>query len=242
MTARERPPRPPDRDGVRAVFFDAGFTLLFPARPIVDLYVETARLVSPSHQDGELRAAFAEAWSAGTRDDRDDHRSSDAIERMRWSRFTHRIANAVPGLAAHHAAWLAELKARFDCGEGWRLAPGAAALLERLRGTGKRVAIVSNWSAGLHRILADLGLTRLVDFVVVSADVGYRKPHPEIFQVALRQSGAPASSVVHVGDTWEEDVLGARAVGIAPVHLTREGSKEGDHRTVRDLEELSEFL
>jgi putative hydrolase of the HAD superfamily len=230
------------RDDLRAVFFDAGFTLLYPARPIVDLYVETARAVSESHCDQELRAAFASAWAAGTRGEGEDHRSSDDLELLRWHRFTHRIATAVPALLPHHAAWLDELKGKFDCGEGWRLAPGATALLERLRGAGLKVAIVSNWHGGLHAILQDLGVTRLVDFVVVSADVGYRKPHPEIFHVALRQSGVPAASVLHVGDTWDEDVLGAQAVGIVPVHLTRDGTREGSHRTIRDLSELAAIV
>jgi putative hydrolase of the HAD superfamily len=242
MTINGGAPRAGRREDVRAVFFDAGFTLLFPARPIVDLYVEAAREVSPSHCDLALRAAFAQAWAAGTRDDGDDHRSSDALERMRWHRFTERVAQGVPELLPHHAAWLDRLKGKFDHGGGWRLAAGATGLLERLRAEGKRVGIVSNWHGGLHSLLADLDLTRLLDFVVVSADVGYRKPHPEIFHAALRQCGVGASSVVHVGDTWEEDVVGARAVGILPVHLTQDALKEGSHRTIRELGQLAEFL
>src|SRR5262249_49565034 len=115
-------------------------------------------------------------------------------------------------------------------------------LLERLRAAGKIVGIVSNWHAGLHTILADLGLTRLVDFVAVSADVGFRKPHPEIFNAALRQSGVPASSVVHVGDTFEEDVVGALAAGIVPVHLTESASKESLCCSIRDLSELADLI
>ena len=114
---------------VRAVFFDAGFTLIFPTRPVVDLYVEAARAVSQSHCDTRLREAFARTWAAGTRDDPGDHRSSDSIERMRWHRFTLRVAEAIPELLPHHAAWLERLAGTFDCGDGWRLAPEAPEIL-----------------------------------------------------------------------------------------------------------------
>jgi REG-2-like HAD superfamily hydrolase len=230
--------------GVRAVFFDAGFTLIFPSRPIVDLYLETARAVSAGHSDEELRDAFARAWRAGTRSDAGDHRSSDALERERWHQFTLGIAREIPELLPHHPAWLDRLAGAFSGDKSWRLVPEAPPLLRALRARGMKLAIVSNWHGGLHRIVASVGLTELVDFVVVSADVGFRKPHPEIFQVALRQGGVPASSVVHVGDTWDEDVVGASAAGIIPIHLASgsEPPRTHDARTIRDLSELAALV
>jgi putative hydrolase of the HAD superfamily len=234
---QERPAGP-----VRAVFFDAGFTLIFPSRPVVDLYVECARSVSEGHCDVKLKEAFARAWAAGTRADPGDHRSSDALERARWHQFTLRVAREIPELLPHHDAWLAALEGTFDSGDGWRLVPHAPALLRELRARGKKIAIVSNWHAGLHRIVSAVGLDDLVDFVVCSADVGFRKPHPEIFHVALRQGGVPPSAVVHVGDTWEEDVLGAQAVGIEAVHLTSSPMPvrgPAKHHTIADLSEIA---
>jgi putative hydrolase of the HAD superfamily len=228
----------------RAVLFDAGFTLLFPARPVLDLYLETARAVSGRHCDVMLTEAFRRAWAGGTRDHRDDHRSSDEIERARWHRFTRRIAEQVPELLPHHPAWLERLSREFDAARAWLLAPEAPGVLGRLRSRGVAVGIVSNWHAGLHRILSETGLSELVDFVVCSADVGYRKPHPEIFHAALRLCGADAAATVHVGDTWAEDVVGAESVGIAAVHLVTEAAPRatGSHRTIADLTEVEALV
>jgi len=234
-----------ERNGgaVQAVFFDAGFTLIFPSRPVIDCYLETARAVSHEHCDTKLREAFNRAWAAGTRSDPGDHRSSDALERERWHRFTLKIAQEIPELLPHHKAWLERLEGAFDTGDGWRLVSSAPPLLRDLRARGLKVAIVSNWHAGLHRIVSSVGLADLVDFVVCSADVGFRKPHPEIFQVALRQGSVPPSAVVHVGDTWDEDVVGAEAVGITPIHILGGPSTTRNpttrHRTIADLSEIA---
>jgi putative hydrolase of the HAD superfamily len=248
MTEGGRPTGANGASPVKAVFFDAGFTLIYPTRPIVDIYLEAARAVSASHCDTKLKEAFHRAWAEGTRDERDDHRSSDQLERARWQRFTYRIAERIPELFPHHASWLEQLTNTFDSGRGWRLDPEAPLLLRGLRDRGLTVGIVSNWHGGLHRILTEVGLVDMVDFVVCSADVGYRKPHPEIFHEALRKCGTPPSAVVHVGDTWAEDVVGARAVGILAVHLTSGGPNGTDHRdgsghhSITSLADLSSVL
>jgi putative hydrolase of the HAD superfamily len=229
---------------IRAVFFDAGFTLIHPSRPIADIYVEAARVVSTRHCDSTLRGVFHQTWASGTRNIRDDHRSSDALERARWHQFTRRIAESVPNLLDHHEAWLEQLTLRFDRRDGWQLAPDAPELLRDLRARGLKVAIVSNWHGGLGRLLDDLGITELVDFVVVSAEVGFRKPHPEIFQHALRRSGVEPGAALHVGDTWAEDVVGAQAVGITPIHIAEPAAhRPGEgHRSIATLSEIRKLI
>jgi putative hydrolase of the HAD superfamily len=233
------------RGPVQAVFFDAGFTLVFPVRPVIDLYVEAARAVSSGHCDDKLRETFKRAWSSGTRDQADDHRSSDELERQRWHRFTLKIAREIPELLPHHDAWLDALRGRFDSDEGWKLVPEAPGVLRALRSRGIKVAIVSNWHAGLQRTVTAVGLDDLVDDVVCSAVVGFRKPHPEIFNIALRRAGVSASTVLHVGDTWEEDVVGAVAAGITPVHLTNGEPPQpdrGHHHVIRGLSEITDLV
>lgn len=102
----------------------------------------------------------------------------------------------------------------------FRAAPGAAAVLEEVRARGLRTAVVSNWDASLPEVLARVGLGGW-DAVVASAPEGVAKPDPEIFRRALARLGVAPAAALHVGDRWEEDVLGARAAGVRAVHLAR---------------------
>jgi putative hydrolase of the HAD superfamily len=62
----------------------------------------------------------------------------------------------------------------------------------------------------------------MVDFVVISAEVGVRKPDPRIFEEALRRAGVAAGEAVHVGDLPEEDIEGARRAGLGAFLIDRE--------------------
>lgn len=91
--------------------------------------------------------------------------------------------------------------------------PGAADACRSLAAAGLRLAVVSNWDVGLHDHLALLGLDRLVDAVVTSAEAGAPKPDRPVFELALARLGVAASRAVHVGDS-EADAAGALAAGL----------------------------
>jgi len=111
--------------------------------------------------------------------------------------------------------------------------------LERVRASGSRLVVVSNWDVSLHERLRQLGLTPMLDGAVTSAEVGARKPSPAIFEQALRIAGARASDAIHVGDSLEEDVAGARAAGIEPLLLSRSGvAPPAGVRAIASLAEL----
>lgn len=104
----------------------------------------------------------------------------------------------------------------------------------------QRVIVVSNWDFSLTEVLDRIGLAALVDGVVISAVVGVRKPSPAIFEAALKLAGAARTEAVHVGDSVEEDVDGARAAGIEAVLLRRDGSPGPDGvTTIASLTELT---
>lgn len=115
--------------------------------------------------------------------------------------------------------------------------PDAAPALERLRSRGLALVCVSNWDCSLGSVLERCGLAAGLDGAVSSAEAGARKPDPAIFEPALELAGCEPAQAVHVGDTPEEDVEGARAAGIRPLLIDREGG--GD---VRDLGEVAEAL
>src|SRR5215813_6987757 len=94
--------------------------------------------------------------------------------------------------------------------------PGQGELLDWLRGR-YRLGVVSNfdYSPTVHRILTEGGILGRFETVVVSDEVGWRKPRPVIFQRALAQLGLRAEECLFIGDRPEIDVAGAKAMGMA---------------------------
>jgi putative hydrolase of the HAD superfamily len=115
--------------------------------------------------------------------------------------------------------------------------------LEAIRRRGLRVVAVSNWDCSLPEVLERIGLAPLLDGVVASAVVGARKPAPEIFRRALELARVQPTDAIHVGDSVVEDVEGARAAGIEPVLLRRDGHPgPAGLRTIASLSELNQLI
>jgi putative hydrolase of the HAD superfamily len=105
-----------------------------------------------------------------------------------------------------------------------------------------RRVVVSNWDCSLADWLRTAGLLEHVDAVVTSAEVGVAKPGGAIFEHALELAGAQPADAVHVGDSVENDVAGARAAGIRPVLVARDGSSPAGVEAIRSLTELPSLL
>jgi putative hydrolase of the HAD superfamily len=103
----------------------------------------------------------------------------------------------------------------------FRAYPDAQPALAALRAAAIPAVVVSNWDVSLHDVLAETGLASLLEGVLTSAEFGAAKPAPAIFAAALHLAGATAAGAWHVGDSFEEDVLGARGAGIEPLLLVR---------------------
>jgi putative hydrolase of the HAD superfamily len=117
--------------------------------------------------------------------------------------------------------------------------PDAPGALRALRERGLRLVAASNWDCSLPGILEQAGLAALLDGVVTSATVGVTKPDPRLFERALDVAGCEPAAAVHVGDSLENDVGGARAAGIEPVLLDRAGAGAPNGvTTIASLEEL----
>jgi len=122
--------------------------------------------------------------------------------------------------------------------------PDAAPALRSLRAAGLRLVVVSNWDASLEERLAETGLATRVDGTVASAAFGTAKPDPAIFARALELAGVRARDAWHVGDSPEADVAGARAAGVRPVLLDRDGreARIDGVPTIASLAELPAVL
>ena len=212
----------PRRATIRGVFFDAGMTLLMPARRPLEVYVSKAAELGIGLDRESFAARFKAAWTRLDKDFRrrsPDLATSDRIERQAWHDFTLGLAGAWPTLLERHADWHRRLVDHFDAPSSWEPAPGLGPLLAELRRRGLRLGVISNWHTALHAILEGLGLHGSFDIVLTSAEAGRKKPHADIFATALDRVGLAASEALHVGDSFEDDWNGAREAGLEALLL-----------------------
>jgi putative hydrolase of the HAD superfamily len=121
----------------------------------------------------------------------------------------------------------------------FRAYPDAAPALAAAGARGQARIVVSNWDVSLADVLQRVGLAPMLDRVVTAAELGVRKPSGAIFARALEFAGASPEHAVHIGDSIEEDVAGARAARIEPVLLRRDGRPgPSGVRTIASLAEL----
>jgi putative hydrolase of the HAD superfamily len=120
--------------------------------------------------------------------------------------------------------------------------PDVVPALQALRERGLRLVVVSNWDCSLPRWLERAGLGALLDGAVSSAAVGRAKPAAAVFAEGLRVAGVGADRAVHVGDSLEADVEGARAAGVRAVLLVRDGEPAAGVQAIRSLAELPSLI
>lgn len=113
-----------------------------------------------------------------------------------------------------------------------RAVPGAKQLLERLHAETTVVVVTNNEVAEQEEKVRFLGIGSAIDGLVISEAVGAMKPDPRIFRAALDVARAPPEAATMFGDSWTNDVLGARAAGVRPVWFNRFGLPSPDHGTV----------
>jgi putative hydrolase of the HAD superfamily len=119
--------------------------------------------------------------------------------------------------------------------------PDAAPALAALAGSGRRLAVVSNWDVSLPPVLERLGLAGRFEAVIHSAGAGAAKPDPRPFAIALARLSLQPGECVHVGDDPVTDGAGARAAGIEPILIDR-SARAGTSRHVRSLLDLPALL
>jgi putative hydrolase of the HAD superfamily len=133
-----------------------------------------------------------------------------------------------------------ELFTYYASADAWEVFEDVVPALEQLQARGLVLAIVSNFDARLFRICTELGLARFFRSIVVSSGTGAAKPDARIFRTALAELAVTPAEGLHVGDSWAEDVLGARSAGMHAIWLHR-GAEAAEGR-IADLRELATRL
>lgn len=103
--------------------------------------------------------------------------------------------------------------------------------------------VISNVRQEIDTYCRELGFEPYLDFKVTSFEVGYDKPRPEIFQMALSKAGVKASEAMYIGDQYNQDVVGARGVGMKAILIDRKRRPQSyDCPVINSLSQLSEYI
>jgi putative hydrolase of the HAD superfamily len=200
---------------VRAVLFDVDFTL---CRPGPELSAERYARIAARHGVTLDPALYEQAREAAVLNLKrhPELLHDDSI----WHRFTEEIFTGMGGPDDLASECATEIEQGWEVSENFELYEDALAALEELRKAGLRIGLVSNGIRDLTEFVAHHRLD--VDAIVDSRSHGRVKPHPTIFEAALELLDVRAADAVMVGDSLEEDIEGARALGLRAILIDRE--------------------
>ena len=231
------------RAHIRAVFFDAGNTLLIPHPSVAEVCVEVLAGHGhfPSLEEVRRGLERSERYYEERYWTDDSFWASETGAAAMWSEM---YALAMEEVGVDDSRSMGRLLYdEFGKGERWSLYPDVLPAVRRLHSMGMRMGIVSNWDTRLPGLCHHLGLSRYLGFVISSANLGRIKPEASIFRTALGRAGVAPPETVHVGDHYYADGLGARSVGIHPVLLDRMGmAANADCTVIASLEELPDLV
>jgi putative hydrolase of the HAD superfamily len=222
------------KSNIQAVFFDAGYTLL-----CMDPDQRTLFLRACAQLDIEIvEERFAEAVARANallapRKPGAVPRpfSQEAVDGF-WTTYNHTLLSCC-ARRPEDAAKAGLVYRRFTDAIGWRIYDEVRPVLGRLRTSGIRLGVISNWTGDLEDVLRACGLHQEFDFILDSARLGHEKPHREIFREALQRAGVACGSALHVGDSPEHDVEGALGCELGALLLDRTNRYAGFSRAPR---------
>jgi putative hydrolase of the HAD superfamily len=221
---------------VKAVLLDALGTLVALEPPAPRLRAELAGLGVEVTEDQAAAAIAAEITYY--RSHLEAGRDARSLAELRRE-CAEALAAALPATPAMRALELDALTGALLGSLRFSSFPDVRPALTAWREQGLRLVVVSNWDVSLNEVLARVGIAPLLDGILTSAEAGVSKPSAAIFTRALSLAECDPSESVHVGDSFAEDIVGARAAGIEPVLIVRDGGPPPTGvRTIMSLEQL----
>src|SRR3954465_10061935 len=217
----------------KALFFDVGNTLLFPNRKLM-LHALHQRQIFPSEEllrkiECQTKSQFDSLLE-----------SHSAIDHGFWQIFYSHLVEElrVPEHSVH-----ADLVSRTRISANWcEIRPGTRESLKRLAKS-YRLAVISNADGKIAEVLAHCGIADCFESITDSGIVGKEKPHPAIFEAALKSLGVNAGESLYVGDVYSIDYLGSTGVGMEAVLFDVSGTYKGDgYPRIESLEQLKPVL
>ncbi len=209
---------------IRGVTFDAGHTLLFPEPSLGVLYADTAARHGMALSAAEAETRFRDAWVRQRRQHSGLVYGTDHAEaRGFWLKVVADIFDEPRPPAPRLGRFLDDLYEVFARPASWRLNAAWHEVRRHLLLRGVRIGLVSNWDLRLRGMLEGMGLASQFEAIAISAELAIEKPSPGIFRHVTDRLGVAPGDCLHVGDTWQEDIVGAVAAGLRPVWFNPAG-------------------
>ncbi|WP_435020990.1 HAD-IA family hydrolase [Tundrisphaera sp. TA3] len=221
---------------VEGIIFDAVGTLIEPVPSVSQAYAAAALRQGVVVELDEVKRRFRLHFRNDEEDEQIGPMATDErIERRRWRRI---VANVLPDLPDLDRGF-DELWEHFGDPKAWRCFPDVGPTLAALREAGFPTRIASNFDGRLRGVAAGKpDLAGFVETVVISSEVGVRKPHPGFYLAACEGMGLAPNRVLCVGDDLENDVRGAERAGLRGILVDREGRRPVGLDAVSDLREI----
>ena len=232
----------------RAVFFDVDFTLIYPGPTFRgegyrEFCARHGMDVDPLRFDTAVQAASA------ILDEARDHIYEAAL----FHRYTAAIIEGMGGRGPQVAACSAEIYEEWAACRHFELYEDVPGAFQEIADRGIRIGLISNSHRCLASFQSHFELEGFIAAAVSSSEHGYMKPHPSIFDAALKLVGVPAAESVMVGDSFAHDIEGALRVGMKGVLVRRSGDSLSGARpstrsaseavpVIRSLTELGRLL
>jgi putative hydrolase of the HAD superfamily len=199
---------------VRAVVFDAVGTLIDPDPPAALVYARVGQAFGSRRDAAAIAVRFAEAFRCEDDLDRASGlRTSEAREFERWRCIVTYVLDDV----SNPGACFQVLFEHFGRPDAWRCHPAATTVLRCLAAKGLTLAMASNYDSRLRSVVAGISALACLRPLVISSEVGWRKPAPEFFAVLCQSVGCAPQETVYVGDDRGNDYDGARAAGLRAI-------------------------
>jgi putative hydrolase of the HAD superfamily len=196
---------------IRAVVFDAVGTVIHPDPPAVVIYSEVAKRLGSRVAPDEIPARFRRAFGQQEEIDRlAGLQTSEEREVQRWRLIVTQVLDDI----ADTEACFRELFDHFSSPSAWRCEAEIGLVLEELVSRGYALGLASNYDRRLRRVVAGLPMLARLERLIISSEVGWRKPAPEFFAAVAEIFGLPGSQILYVGDDLANDYEGARSAGL----------------------------
>jgi HAD superfamily hydrolase (TIGR01662 family) len=202
--------------GPAAVFFDVDFTLIYPGPTFQgEGYAQFCSRHGIHVNPG--RFAYAVQAASSVLDEEQGHVYDADI----FVRYTRRVIEGMGGTGDRLDDCAREIYAEWAACQHFFLYDDVAPVLQALSARGLKLGLISNSHRCLSSFQEHFELRGLIAAAVSSSEHGYLKPHPSIFEAALRQAGVTAAESVMVGDSIAHDIEGARRIGMTGVLVHR---------------------